>query len=92
MSPPPAVENGLDAIRFYMLEEGMNFVGGVTIPGNVPRVRCGQEGRCKMSGIKMIHGRDATPESVGINDVEKNPEIVAALRKLGEDIGNFFFR
>lgn len=89
---PPAAENGLDAIKYYMMEEGMHFVGGVTVGGNVPCVKCGHEKPCMMSGIKMIYGREATPESVGINDVEDNPDVVAALRKLGEDIGNFFFR
>ena len=83
---PPACENGIKAIQYYMMEEGMDFVGGVSILGNVPCVKCGQSGQCQASGIKMIFGRDATPESVGINRFEDDPEIVAALEKMGRDI------
>lgn len=89
---PPAGENGINAIKYYMMEEGMNFIGGVNILGNVPCVRCGQEGQCQMSGIKMIFGEEATPESIGINDFENDPEALAALEKLGDDIGSSFFK
>jgi hypothetical protein len=34
----------------------------------------------------MIHGPDATVEKVGINTLEDNPETVAALTKLGQDL------
>jgi hypothetical protein len=34
----------------------------------------------------MIHGPDATVEKVGINTLEDNPETVAALQKLGQDL------
>ena len=83
---PPAGENGLQAIKNYMLEEGMAFVGGVTVVGNVPCVKCGESGQCHHSGLKMIHGPDATVENVGINTLEEHPQTVAALQKLGEDI------
>ncbi|MFC1512859.1 flavodoxin family protein [Thermodesulfobacteriota bacterium] len=90
-SMPPAAENGIQAIQNYMMEEGMNFVGGVTVLGNVPCVKCGEGGQCMQSGLKMIHGSDATVESVGINTLEDNPETVAALKKLGEDIATTFY-
>ena len=83
---PPSCENGLQAIRNYMMEEGMEYIGGISIVGNVPCVKCGDGGQCQQSGLKMIHGPEATVESVGIKSIEEDPEIVAALQKLGEDI------
>jgi len=83
---PPACENGLQAIQNYMLAEGMAFVGGVALVGNVPCVRCGTSGQCQHSGIKMIHGPDATLETVGINNIEDDASTIEALQKLGEDI------
>lgn len=88
---PPAADIGIQAIKDYMMEEGMNFIGGVSLLGNVPCVHCGQDGQCQMSGLKMIYGKDATLESVGINDFENDLEKVAELRQLGEAIGNSFF-
>ncbi len=88
---PPASQNGLDAIKHYMMEEGMNYIGGVTIPGNVPCVRCGDAGQCQMSGIKMIHGQDATVANVGINNIDENPELLAKLDTLGEDLVKAYF-
>jgi len=88
---PPACENGIQAIRNYMLAEGMAFVGGVSILGNVPCVKCGEGGQCNQSGLKMIHGPGATVESVGINTLEDDQETVDALIKLGEDIRNTFY-
>ncbi len=89
---PPAADIGINAIKHYMVEEGVIFFGGVSLLGNVPCVRCEQDRQCQMSGIKMIHGKDATPESVGINDFENDPEKVAELKKLGEAIGDSFFK
>ena len=87
---PLAADIGIDAVRHFMLEEGMRFIGGVKLPGNVPCIRCGQDGQCQMSGLKMLHGQDATPESVGINDFADNPEKIAELQQLGEAIRNAF--
>ena len=89
---PSAAEIGINAIKHYMMEEEMIFFGGVALLGNIPCVRCGQDGQCQMSGLKMIHGKDATPESVGINDFENDSEKVAELKKLGEAIGDSFFK
>ncbi|MFZ5761189.1 MAG: flavodoxin family protein [Thermodesulfobacteriota bacterium] len=83
---PPACENGLNAIRFAMMEEGMRYIGGVAVLGNVPCVKCPSESRCPVSGLKMIHGPDATPESVGITIMENNEETVATLEKLGMNL------
>ncbi|HIP38226.1 MAG TPA: flavodoxin family protein [Desulfocapsa sulfexigens] len=83
---PDAYETGLSAIRNYMLEEGMNFIGSVSVPDNLPCVSCGEDGQCGASAIKMIYGSDATPNSIGINSAEDSPEVVAALKQLGQDI------
>ncbi len=83
---PPACENGLQAIRDYMMEEGMRYVGGISVLGNVPCVKCKSGILCQASGLKMIHGPDATLEKVGINTLEDNPETVGALKKLGQDL------
>ena len=85
---PAAAAIGIQAIKDFMLEEGMKFIGGVSLPGNVPCIRCGQDGQCQMSSLKMIHGQAATPESVGINDFENDPKKVAELQQLGEAIRN----
>lgn len=87
---PPAAEIGIQAIKHFMIEEGMKFIGGVSLLGNVPCVRCGQDGQCQMSGLKMIYGQDATPESVGIHDFENDPKKVTELQQLGEAIRNSF--
>ncbi len=50
----------------------------------------GSDGHCQMSGLKMIHGQDATPESVGIHDFENDLKKVAELQQLGEAIRNSF--
>lgn len=83
---PPASQMGVNAIQFFMMEEGMNFVGAVTIQGNVPCVRCGNGDSCKMSGISMLYGADATVDSVGIKQFEEQPSGVAAARDLGRKI------
>ena len=87
---PLAADIGIDAVRHFMLEEGMRFIGGISLQGNVPCIRCGQDGQCQMSGLKMIHGQDATPKSVGINDFADDPEKVAELQQLGAAIRNAF--
>ncbi|MDD3814764.1 MAG: flavodoxin family protein [Desulfocapsaceae bacterium] len=87
----PAAEIGIQAIKNFMIEEGMKFIGGVSLLGNVPCVRCGQDGQCQMSSLKMLHGPDATPESVGINDFENDPQKVAELQQLGEAIMNSLY-
>lgn len=83
---PPACENGINAIHYYMMEEGMRYVGGVKVLGNVPCIKCGSGSQCQVSGIKMIHGPGATAESIGVNTLEAQAETVAALKQLGEDL------
>jgi multimeric flavodoxin WrbA len=83
---PPACDFGLNAIRFYMMEEGMEFVGEVKISGNVPCIKCGHGDDCHMSGITMIYGPDATVASVGTNIFEDQLEAKEAAVALGKAI------
>ncbi len=82
---PPAGDLTANAIMYYMMEEGMNFVGSVKILGNVPCVKCG-EPDCKLSGLKMIFGPEATTDSVGIHTYEDQPLATDSARELGRKI------
>lgn len=85
---PPAGDMGVNAIMFYMMEEGMDFVGSVKILGNVPCIKCGYGNECKTSGIKMIFGNEATVQSVGINKFEEQLDAFDAARDLGKRIAS----
>ena len=86
---PSACENGISAIQNYILEEGMNFIGGISILGNVPCVAC--KDQCGVSTLKMLFGQDATPENVKINSIENNSQETTALEKLGTDIVDAYY-
>ncbi len=83
---PPAGEMGVNAVMFYMMEEGMRFIGALKIQGNVPCVRCGFGDDCKMSAIKMIYGPTATVDSVGIQSFESQPRNLDAAKELGRKL------
>ena len=83
---PPANVYGVDAIKFYMMEEEMYFVGDVRIQGNPPCVRCKDADSCKTSGIKMIFGPEATRAETEIGTFEDQPDAVEAAIRLGKDI------
>lgn len=83
---PPAAEYGLNAIKFYMLEEEMDFVGEVRVLGNVPCIKCGMGNECPTSGLKMLYGTDATVASVGASAFDDQSAAVAAAIQLGQDI------
>jgi multimeric flavodoxin WrbA len=83
---PPACDFGVNAIRFYMMEEGMEFVGHVRVDGNVPCIKCGHGDECKMTAVTMLYGPDATVASVGIKTFEDQPEAMKAAVELGRNI------
>lgn len=83
---PPSGQMGVSAIHFGMMEEGMNFLGAVTVLGNVPCVGCVMVDECETAGITMVYGPDATPESVGVGLLEKQPDAVEAAKELGHKI------
>ena len=84
---PPAFEMGKNAIMFYMMEEGMEFAGAVRVEGNVPCIKCGYDTECKIPGIPMVYGEDATRESIGVQSFEEQPKAIAEAKALGEKIG-----
>ena len=87
---PSACANGLQAIKDYMHLVGMEWIGGVPIVGNMPCVNCG-EVQCQQSGLKILHGSDATLARVGVRSLEDDPDSIAALKKLGEDLTAIYF-
>lgn len=83
---PPAGDMGINAITFYMMEEGMNFVGSVRVLGNVPCIRCGFGDDCVMSGVKMMYGPQATVDTIGKNCFNEQPQTIEASKELGKKI------
>ena len=83
---PPASQMGINAIQFYMIEEGMNFLGAVEVKGNVPCLKCGRGDGCNMSGITMLYGPEATVDRIGFSGFEDQPQAVAAAKELGAQI------
>jgi len=83
---PPACEYGINAIKFFMMEEGMDFIGEVRVKGNVPCIGCDYGDSCEMSGIKMLYGPEAVKASVGIKIFEAQPDAVQAAVDLGKNI------
>lgn len=83
---PPAAEMGVNAVVFYMMEEGMQFVGALKLQGNVPCIRCGFGDECKLSGVKMLYGPLATVDSVGVKRFEQQPTSIQGAQELGRKI------
>ncbi|WP_027370784.1 flavodoxin family protein [Desulfovermiculus halophilus] len=83
---PKACENGVQAIQAYMMEEGMEFLGGVKIRGNIPCLTCGFGDECATAGLKMIFGPQATVDSVGLTHFEDQTQALQEARELGENI------
>ena len=71
---------------FYMMEEGMNFLGSVRILGNVPCLKCGKGDECEMSGIKLIYGPAGTVDSTEIHTLDQQPDAVKEASELGKKI------
>ncbi|BBB92101.1 MAG TPA: flavodoxin family protein [Methylomusa anaerophila] len=80
---PPAASMGQNAIMYYMMEEGMNYLGGVKVSGNVPCIRCGVGDTCEISGLKMLLGPTATVAKAGVKKIEDQPAMAEAC-KLGK--------
>ncbi len=85
---PNACQNGIEAVQAYMMEEGMNFQGGVKILGNVPCLTCGYGDECATSGLKMIFGPEASLDSVGLSSFENQQEALRQVEELGANIRN----
>jgi multimeric flavodoxin WrbA len=76
---PQAATMGQNSIMYYMVEEGMNYLGGVKVSGNVPCIRCGVGDTCEISGLKMLLGPTATVAKAGV----KNFEDQSAMKEAG---------
>jgi multimeric flavodoxin WrbA len=85
---PPACDMGVNAIKFYMMEEGMDYVGDVRLRGNVPCIRCGFGDECPVSGLKMLFGPEATVASIGVQTAEEQPAVIEAAIMLGREIAS----
>jgi hypothetical protein len=83
---PPAAQTATSQIAFWMMEEGMVNLGTLVVLGNVPCIKCGHGDDCPMSGVKMLHGPEATVASVGVHTFEDDAALLANARELGEQI------
>ncbi len=83
---PPAAQTAASQIGFWMMEEGMTDLGSMVVLGNVPCIRCGFGDECPMSGIKMLHGPEATVASVGVRTLESDEHLLRTAKELGEKI------
>ncbi|MCC7495317.1 MAG: flavodoxin family protein [Fimbriimonadaceae bacterium] len=83
---PPAAETAGAQIAFWMMEEGITAVGTMVLLGNVPCIRCGHGDQCEMSGVRMLHGPDATVESVGVQTFGDDPASLTEAKALGQQI------
>ena len=83
---PPAAATAASQIAFWMMAEGMVNAGSMVVMGNVPCIRCGFGDDCQLSGIKMLHGPEATVESVGVNRFEQETSQLEAAAQLGKKI------
>lgn len=83
---PPAAQTAEQQIGFWMMEEGMTKLGTLVVAGNVPCVRCGHGDDCAHSGIKMLHGPNATVESVGVNRFPADKARLAQAHALGQQL------
>lgn len=80
---PPASQTATAQIAMWMMEEGMANLGSLTVVGNPPCIRCGHGDDCEMSGVKMLHGADATVKSVGVHGFADDVTAQELARNLG---------
>ncbi len=83
---PPASQTATTQLGMWMMEEGMVNVGTMVLLGNVPCIRCGYGDNCEFSGVKMLHGPDATVQSVGIKDFDADTAMLRNAQHLGQKI------
>ncbi len=83
---PPASETALGQLGLWMMMEGMENLGSLVVEGNVPCIRCGHGDACELSGLKVIHGLEATVESVGVRAFEQDEAALATAKELGEKL------
>lgn len=83
---PPAAETAAGQIAVWMMAEGIENLGSMVLLGNVPCIRCAYGDDCPVSGLKMIHGPEATLASVEAHSFGEDQELVDMARGLGRKI------
>jgi multimeric flavodoxin WrbA len=83
---PPAADTAAAQVGYWMAEEEMTNLGSMVVLGNVPCIRCGYGDECPASGISMIHGPEATVQSVGVRDFDRDPALQETAKALGEKL------
>lgn len=83
---PPAAQTAASQVGFWMMEEGMKELGSMVVLGNVPCIRCGYGDECVVSGVRMIHGPEATVASAGVRRFEDDPALLATADALAQRI------
>jgi multimeric flavodoxin WrbA len=83
---PPAAETAGSQLRFWMMEEGITELGSMVVLGNVPCIRCGHGDDCPVSGVKMVHGPQATVASVGVHALEDDDHLQQTAKELAGKI------
>ena len=83
---PPAADTAAGQIKTWMMMEGMTDLGSLVVLGNVPCLRCGYGDDCPTSGLKFIHGPDATVDTVPVRAMEDDPQVAEAARGIAEKI------
>ncbi len=72
--------------------EKMNLVGTIKIPGNVPCLACGHGNTCKMSGAKILYGKDVVFSKQLCVAVEDRPKVMEKIEQMGEKICTAVFQ
>jgi multimeric flavodoxin WrbA len=83
---PPAAETAAGQIKTWMMMEGMTDLGSLVVLGNVPCIRCGYGDACPVSGIKVLHGPDASIDTVPVSAMEDDPKVTEAAKEIAEKI------
>ncbi len=83
---PPASQTTAAQVAIWMMEEGIVNVGSMVSVGNPPCIRCGHGDSCQFSGIKMLHGPNATVASLGVRQFATHDIQVREAQELGRKI------
>ena len=83
---PSAARTADLQIATWMQEEGMVHLGSLVLLGNVPCIRCGHGDECELSGVRLVHGPQATVARAPVRQFEDHAEAVARAEELGRKL------
>jgi len=83
---PEAYNTAATQIAYWAMEEGMQNLGSIRVIGNVPCIKCGKGDICPGSGIKMLHGPEATVDSCGVSQFEENPDVMKQIQDMAQTL------